>query len=387
MTPKKAHLITLTAVVSTTGTLTASTWPSSEEILHDLRLANTYFEETWPDPGDEIVTNRARPSNIWTRATYYEGLLALYSIDPNPAYYDYAVRWAEAHRWGLRDGAETRNADNQCCGQTYIELYQIDPQPVRIHDIKASIDGMMQSRRIDDWWWIDAIQMAMPVFAKLGTLLDDRTYHDRMNAMFLYAKNMQGGGGLFNAEDGLWWRDRDFVPPHTTSNNKNRYWSRGNGWVIAAMARVLDALPDDSIYRREYEEMLQTMAHALVPLQRADGFWNVSLHDPEDFGGKETSGTAFFAYGLAWGVRHGVLDESTFRPVITRAWDAITNEALHPNGFLGYVQGTGKEPKDGQPVTYDQAPDFEDYALGAFLLAGSEVYRLANAQAATSKIE
>ena len=118
------------------------------------------------------------------------------------------------------------------------------------------------------------------------------------------------------------------------------------------------------------------MMKALAPLQRPDGFWNVSLHDSTHFGGKETSGTALFVYGMAWGVNRGLLDRKTYRPRILRAWNAMVREALHPDGRLGYVQGTGKEPKDGQPVTYDSVPDFEDYGLGCFLLAGSEVYKL-----------
>lgn len=63
-------------------------------------------------------------------------------------------------------------------------------------------------------------------------------------------------------------------------------------------------------------------------------------------------------------------------PAVAKAWKALLKETVHPNGFLGYVQGTGKEPKDGQPVTYNSMPDFEDYGLGCFLLAGSEVYQL-----------
>jgi unsaturated rhamnogalacturonyl hydrolase len=100
------------------------------------------------------------------------------------------------------------------------------------------------------------------------------------------------------------------------------------------------------------------------------------LHDPNHFGGKETTGTALFVYGMAWGVRHGLLPEKEYLPVITKAWNAMATQAVHDNGFLGFVQGTGKEPKDGQPVTYDSMPDFEDYGLGCFLLAGTEVYKM-----------
>ncbi len=118
------------------------------------------------------------------------------------------------------------------------------------------------------------------------------------------------------------------------------------------------------------------MIKALVPIQRADGFWNVSLHDATHFGGKETSGTALFTYGMAWGVNQGILDKATYLPIITKAWNAMSTDAVQKNGFIGYMQGTGKEPKDGQPVSYTSMPDFEDYGLGCFLLAGTEVYKL-----------
>jgi len=114
----------------------------------------------------------------------------------------------------------------------------------------------------------------------------------------------------------------------------------------------------------------------LIPIQRKDGFWNASLHDPNNFGGKELSGTALFAYGMAWGVNHGILSKKKYMPVIKKAWNGMSKESVHANGFLGWVQGTGKQPSDSQPVSYDRIPNFEDYGLGCFLLAGSEVYKL-----------
>src|SRR5882762_6738793 len=185
--------------------LSAQSLPNKKETLQKLRLANQYFMQAWPDAGKEIVTNQARPSNIWTRAVYYEGLMALYSIDKNKAYYDYAVSWGEKHNWGLRGGTTIRNADNQCCGQTYIDLYLLDKKPERIKDIKASIDGMMATQKIDDWTWIDAIQMAIPVFTRLGVEYKDTSYFRRMTDMYLYSKYKQGGNGLYNTTDHLWW--------------------------------------------------------------------------------------------------------------------------------------------------------------------------------------
>ncbi|HEY3253279.1 MAG TPA: glycoside hydrolase family 88 protein, partial [Polyangiaceae bacterium] len=135
-------------------------------------------------------------------------------------------------------------------------------------------------------------------------------------------------------------------------------------------------LPDSEPHRAEYLADFKNMAEALRAVQRSDGFWNVSLHDATHFGGPELTGTSLFTYGMAWGVRQGILAPASYQPLIDRAWAAMAS-AVHENGFLGYVQGTGKQPSDGQPVTFDQPPDYEDFGLGCFLLGGSEVARLA----------
>jgi unsaturated rhamnogalacturonyl hydrolase len=351
---------------------------SREKILETMTLCNACFMGKWPDPGKRIVTNRDRASNIWTRAVYYEGLMELYRIDPRPEYYDYAVRWGEFHGWNLRDGQTyTRNADNQCAGQTYIDLYRIDPKPERIALIKASIDSMMRTDIIDDWNWIDALQMAMPVFAKLGDLYRDESYFDRMNEMYLFTRDRHGDNGLYNPADGLWWRDGDYDQPYTEPNGEDCYWSRGNGWVLAALVRVMDLLPEDNSYREDYLKTYKEMCEALLKVQRKDGFWNASLHDPDHYGGRETTGTALFVYGMAWGLTRGILPGDTYRPAVIKAWNAMVKKAVHKDGFLGYVQSTGKEPSTGQPVTCDKVPDFEDFGLGCFLLAGSEIYKMA----------
>jgi len=365
-------------LLSFTAALTAQKLPAKKKIFKTLRLTNQYFMNKWPDAGKTIFTNIERPSNIWTRAVYYEGLMALYAVDKQQAYYDYALQWGEKHKWGLRGGIKTRNADNQCCGQTYIDMYLLDNKqhPERVRDIKASIDSMMSASKIDDWSWVDALQMGMPVFVKLGNLYNDTSYFRRMYEMYAFTKYKHGGKGLFNQTEKLWWRDKDFVPPYKEPNGDDCYWSRGNGWVVAALAKTLEALPKTDPHYNEYLQDFKDMCAALLPLQRTDGYWNVSLNDPGHFGGKEVSGTSLFIYGFAWGINNGILDKQTYKPAIAKAWNAMSKEAVHPNGKLGYVQGTGKEPKDGQPVNYDSTPDFEDYGLGCFLLAGTEIYKL-----------
>lgn len=373
-------LFPLMALLLLAGAGQAQKLPNKKKVLKVMRLTNRYFMKKWPDPGKSIVTNRERPSNIWTRGVYYEGLMELYRIETDAArkqkYYDYAVDWGQKHNWGLRNGIQTRNADDQTCGQTYIDLYLIDKKEERIRDIRSSIDLMVKDTKADDWSWIDAIQMAMPVFTRLGVVYNDTSYFRKMYDLYSFSKYKHGGNGLWKPQDKLWWRDKDFVAPYKEPNGEDCYWSRGNGWVVAALVRTLQMLPKTDPHYNEYMQDYKDMMQALIPVQRSDGFWNVSLHDPTHFGGKETSGTALFVYGMAWGVNNGLLSKEVYMPALLRGWNAMVKDAVHKNGMLGYVQGTGKEPKDGQPVGYSKVPDFEDYGLGCFLMAGSEVYKI-----------
>jgi unsaturated rhamnogalacturonyl hydrolase len=361
------------------GGQASGAYPPASDVLDVLTRVNEQFAKKWPDPGTPIVVGgTSRPSSIWTRAVYYEGLLSLYAVDPKPAYLSYAVAWGEAHSWQLRNNeSSTTNADNQCAGQAYIDLYNLDgaKDGERIAAIQTSIDNMLKNDVTDVWTWVDAIQMSMPVFARFGVLHPEGGYFDAMHALYSYPKRT-AAAGLYNTADHLWWRDANWKS-QKTPNGKQVYWSRGNGWVLAALARVLDILPATDAHRAEYVQDFTDMAAALRGIQRSDGFWNPSLNDPTHFEGPEASGTALFVYGMAWGIRKGLLDEATYAPVIVRAWQALVDVAVHDDGFVGFLQSTGDDPSDGQPLSYDKVPDFEDYGVGCVLLGGSELVRLA----------
>ena len=356
--------------------ISAQQLPDRKEVLQNMVKVNDYFMKKYADYTEPSYVGRLRPSNIWTRGVYYEGLMALYRIYPREDYYQYALNWAEFHKWGMRNGNTTRNADDQCCGQTYIDLYKMEPGPERIRNIKACMDMLVNTPQVDDWSWIDAIQMGMPVLAQLGEMFNDNRYYEKMYQMYAFSKNKHGQTGLYNPKEGLWWRDAAFVPPYKEPNGKNCYWSRGNGWVYAALVRVLNLIPANEAHRAEYVADFMAMSKALKACQREDGFWNSSLHDPGNYGGKETTGTALFVYGMAWGINNGFLDRKEYLPAVIRAWNALVADAVQSNGFLGWVQGTGKEPKDGQPLSPTKVPDFEDYGTGCFLLGASEVYKM-----------
>ena len=364
---------------------TAAPAQSRQEVLQTAQKANDYFMAKYADPTIPTNVKKIRPSSLWTRAVYYEGLMALNAIAPKDAYLDYAFRWADFHQWTPRNGVKTTDADDQCCAQTYIEYHQLTGKGT-LEPTKENLAKQMASGRTDYWTWIDAIQMAMPVYVKMYAITGDKQYLDYAMKSYLWSRNTCGGG-LFNVKEGLWWRDKDYVPPYKEKDGKNCYWSRGNGWVYAALVRCLDVLsPEDKVQSSKFKVQSSKafkqlkkdfllMSDGLLKCQHEDGFWHASLVSDADYPTPEMTGTALFLYGMSWGIRKGLLNESLYRPVCDKAWKALES-CLHNDGFLGWNQGTGKDPSAGQPVTFTRVPDFEDYGTGCYLLGLSEYYKL-----------
>ncbi len=363
-----------------------------QEVLSVAQRVNDYFMKKYSDPTIPTNVGKIRPSSLWTRAVYYEGLMELYKVDAQQRYIDYTDRWADFHKWTPRNGITSCDADDQCCEQTYLDRYMMTKQEKMIVHVKENLAHQMKTGNdrkangaLYGWWtWIDAIQMAMPVYSKMYRITGEQKYIDHAMRMYTWSRDTLAGG-LFNTQEGLWWRDADYVPPYKEKDGNNCYWSRGSGWVYAALVKVLEdfeAMPKLSKQSKKYYKSLKKdfvlMSNGLLKCQREDGFWNPSLMSEANYGGKELTGTALFLYGMSWGMNHGLLKNKQYKPACDRAWKAMVKDAVHPDGFLGWVQGTGKDPSAGQPLAYDKVPDFEDYGTGCFLLGAVEYYRLLN---------
>lgn len=390
------------AMLLAATTIHAQGTTTADDVLATLRRANDYFMAKYSDPTRATYVKKVRPSSLWTRAVYYEGLMALNDVDPQQRYLDYVDRWAEFHQWTPRDGVQTCDADNQCCAQTYLKRYQQVGGEEKLLPARQNLDHQMQTpnmklvpknqweqtqttsaaqgENLYAWWtWIDAIQMAMPVYTQMTAITGEKKYFEHAMKMYRWTRDTLAGG-LFNKKDGLWWRDKDFVPPYQEPDGKQCYWSRGNGWVYAALVRCLEEAQGSNALRaskgsKELRKDFVLMSKALLQCQREDGLWNVSLVS-SNYEGKELTGSSLFLYGLSWGIRNGLLPAKKYRSACDRAWQALQRDCVHADGFLGWVQGTGKEPKDGQPLSYTRVPDFEDFGTGCFLLGGSEYYKL-----------
>jgi unsaturated rhamnogalacturonyl hydrolase len=310
---------------------------------------------------------RSRPyfSQDWTFAALYAGFMAAARTLPEPRYEEAMLQVGSEFDWKL--GPRLIHADDQAIGQTYLGLYRDRHEARMIQPTRVQFDELMKTP--DDpqkpvWWWCDALFMAPPVWARLYSATGEKSYLDTMDREWWITSNL-----LYDPQEHLYFRDATYLQK-TEANGKKLFWSRGNGWVMAGLARVLEEMPKNYPTRQKYVDQYRQMAARVAPLQGSDGLWRPGLLDEGAYPLPEVSGSGFFVYSLAWGVNHGILDRATYVPVVKKGWAGMVSH-IYEDGRLGCIQPIGAAPGDFKPSSSYV------YGVGAFLLAGSEAHRLA----------
>jgi len=319
----------------------------------------TFVDNYWVKNGTDEAANN------WKNATFHHGNLAFVTMSGVSNHV--TLPWATANNFKLpTDKRGPFFPDTFAPGEVYLDLQAFHPADSHLADLRSRIKAQVadvNAGNVSTWNYVDALNMAMPEYARIGVLDKSSSDLSTMQTLFNYTEKTAGGKGLYSETDSLWWRDSKYV-------NTTTFWSRGNGWAFMALAKVLNVLPATDPRVKEYKRVFVAMATKLKSLQRSDGFWNVDLGNAADFPGDETTGTAMFTYGMSWGINHGVLKSADYKSVVEKAWVGMVNKAVQTSGLLGFCQGTGQRPSDDQPVTSKKT---SAVGVGAFLLAGSEL--------------
>ncbi len=352
---------------------------------------------------------------FWDPAVYHTGNMEAYSLFNIKEWHDYSFAWAEQNKW--MGATETDRSkwkyekygegqdyvlfgDWQICFQTYLDLYfsaegydfsaplrkekntlaaqkarkspvmslEMNPEDYYIQRALEVMGYEAESKATDYWWWADALYMVMPVMTKMYRLTGERKYLDKMYDNWQHSNSV-----MYDKETGLYFRDGKYVyPKHATNAGKKDFWARGDGWVMAAFAKVLKDLPKKEEHRKEYITYYRRLADAVVACQQAEGHWTRSMLDPGQAPGYETSGTALNCFSLFWGVNNGILKGKKYAVAAQRAWNYLALVALQSDNSVGYVQPIGEKAIPGQVVNQKSVTDF---GTGAFLLAACEYYR------------
>ena len=360
--------------------LSAKTW-TADQVKELITRVNTYWQQN----------NKAETRSFWDPAAYHTGNMEVYKLLKDDKQLDYTRRWAyhnnwsgateaDPSRWKYANYGEGKDyvlfGDWQVCFQTYIDLYNLAianggtdaDNYFMVKRAKEVMHYEAYSKKDDYWWWSDALYMVMPVMTKMYKLTGDVQYLDKLYENLLYSDRI-----MLDQETGLYFRDARYVyPNHKSVNGKKDFWARGDGWVLAGLAKVLQDLPKDYKHYKFFVDKFQRLADIVAKTQQKDGYWTRSILDPNHAPGPETSGTAFFAYGIMWGVNNGFLAKKDYKKCIDRAWQYISETAVQADGKVGYVQPIGDRAIPGQTVDANSQANF---GVGAVLLAACEYYR------------
>jgi unsaturated rhamnogalacturonyl hydrolase len=305
------------------------------------------------------------PSRDWTFAALYIGLLTASDKLDDAKYRDYVLSVGRHYEWQL--GPRKLHADDQAIGQSYLWLYSrfhdkqmLEPTETQFQSLLTTPDDPAKPV----WWWCDALFMAPPVWSSLSEITQKQEFADYMNREWWITSKL-----LYDEHSHLFSRDATYLDKHE-ENGQKIFWSRGNGWVMGGLARVLSTMPKSYPDRPRYIGQYKEMAKEIAAIQSSDGLWRPGLLDADSYPLPEVSGSAFFVYSLAWGLNHGILDRSTYLPVIQKGWAGILSH-VYADGRLGCIQPVG-----AAPGKFTQSSSYV-YGVGAFLLAGTELDSLA----------
>ncbi|MDE3103727.1 MAG: glycoside hydrolase family 88 protein [Acidobacteriota bacterium] len=301
----------------------------------------------------------------WTFAALYAGYMAVPDGAGGARYRKAMYDVGEALHWS--PGPRVEHADDLAVGQMYLEQYALQHDRKMLDPIRARLDAEIAAGDGRDrplWWWCDALFMAPPVFADVARATGDARYLDFMDRQWEISSKL-----LYDHTKHLYARDASFLDKRE-KNGEKIFWSRGNGWVMGGIVRVLQALPADSPLRPKYVALLQAMAAEVIEVQGKDGLWRPGLLDPAGYPLPEISGSAFITYALAYGVNEKILDRKTYWPVVEHAWAGMLTH-VYADGRLGCIQPVG-----AAPGAFSETSSYV-YGVGAYLMAGAEIYRTA----------
>ena len=307
----------------------------------------------------------------WVNGAFYTGVSGLYLATGLDKYRQAILDKGAFANWTLRLRTTNKtfyHADDHCLGQSWLELYLKDgnPSPVWIADVKDRLDQVMANPLAGrvDMNWCDALYMSPPNYGRMAEITGDSSYQTFIDTQWWDVTDF-----LYDPQFHLFYRDSSYFDDREP-NGMPVFWSRGNGWVIGGLVRMLEYMPQDWPTRGDYIGLLEEMSAALAAIQGDDGLWSSSLLYPEKYDmERETSGSAFFTYAMAWGINEGILDPSVYGPVIEKAWAGLAT-MLTAEGTILYIQQVGAGPALNNGEFLDK-----DYGYGAFLLAGIEMMR------------
>jgi rhamnogalacturonyl hydrolase YesR len=330
------------------------------------------------------------PRANWKSMVFMLGLIAASEPLDDPSYVEFVNQWGEKASWEV--SSHSFHADGISSGYAFLKLYQGKGRqnPEMIADVQMKLgeyfgketvyrEELVRPRWLEEsrefcgsnvWWWCDALMFAPPILAGVSEVTGDSKYLTLLDSLYWSTVDF-----LYDKDDHLFYRDASYFFESGWSSRRSSpsgskvFWCRGNGWVIAGLAFVLESIPDEHPARQRYLNLFQQLAASVVRYQQDDGLWRSAIQEPDWYPEPETSGSSLLCYALASGINHGWLDYSIYGDAAEKAWEGLVAH-VNDAGQLGYSQLVASGPG---PVAES---DVSEYGQGAFLMAGSEIIKM-----------
>ena len=310
----------------------------------------------------------------WTNGPFYLGLVRLNEISHDEDHIKFIIDVGNSNHWQLNERENKYHADDFCVAQMYLEMYKRYGTKEIISPTLSKADFTITNpstaplwlgveKGQERWSWCDALFMAPPVYAGLYDITGKEQYLEFLDREFKVCVD-----SLYDHSAHLFYRDRNYKS-RKEQNSEKVFWGRGNGWAFGGIASVMRYLPKNHRAYWYFADIFREMASGIIKCQDKNGYWHPSMLDPESFPDQENSATGLLTYGLAWGLNNGLLDESVYKDPVMKAWGSMV-KSVSLEGKLGYVQKVGQRP---EKIYKDST---EIYGAGAFLLAGTEIFKL-----------
>lgn len=182
------------------------------------------------------------------------------------------------------------------------------------------------------------------------------------------------------------------------------FWGRANAWYFLALVDILEVMPTDNVYYNTFKGYLTSLAAGIKKYQdETTGCWyQVMDKVPASLTGNylEASCSSIFTAGYLKAIRLGLLDKTTYEPIVKKAYEGLVNQFMvydnTDNSTIQLVHSCtsaglgGKDSRAGDDNYYLTGKDAsvvtssnptskyyytEGKVLGGFIMAATEYER------------
>ena len=146
---------------------------------------------------------------------------------------------------------------------------------------------------------------------------------------------------------GLYWHDRE--TPF--------YWGRGNGFAVLGLAETLTYLPQSYPLYADILLMYQKLLNELLKYQDLSGCYHQIVTLPGSY--QELTSTCMIGYGVARGVKLGLLDQS-YLPTLESLWNGAKARITKTGDVVDGCTGTGALETEHDYIVREAMSGYDD---------------------------